>query len=423
MKAYLDRLMRVKESSLPVTLLWCAVIFLLIVPYVTGFVSYQNAHGQFPISIPSAAYALALCVLVAFRAVFKKPILPGSSILLLLVLVCRVADAVLLTRAPEAMEWDPKSFFGFGVIFSAALLGAYGDRRIVKWAAGLCALSTLVIVCSLNIWEWGYPGYFSTVVGRSAGWLENSNDSSMAICLSMALLLVLRLPNWFNFMVVILATIGIYTTLSRGNILIWALTCAAALFVQSKRSYRTPILLLAAGCVAAYIIVQQFEFQAANESDVLARQLLLRGRGSVDLGNEERLDLLLRGIDGIIQNPVGGYGSGASMGFPFQPHNQILAVWLDNGIFVLIIYLAALARLVFECYRAGVFYMPLCVPLVAEVFFSHNLLETKMYLFVFITGAALAHHDYFQRRRVRVGTKVFRAEKKAAGSLPALAPV
>jgi hypothetical protein len=58
--------------------------------------------------------ALRAC---AFRAVFKKPILRKFDIALL-VLVCRVADAVLLTRAPEAMEWDPKSFFGFGVIFS-----------------------------------------------------------------------------------------------------------------------------------------------------------------------------------------------------------------------------------------------------------------------------------------------------------------
>src|SRR5262249_55024332 len=84
------------------------------------------------------------------------------------------------------------------------------------------------------------------------------------------------------------------------------------------------------------------------------------------------------------------------------PHNQAVAVWLDNGLFGLFLFVAGLICLVRESYRANPFLLAGCVPLVAEVGFSHNLLENKSYLFSWLMFTGLAWHA--RRRKVSVAS-------------------
>jgi O-antigen ligase len=115
----------------------------------------------------------------------------------------------------------------------------------------------------------------------------------------------------------------------------------------------------------------------------------LLGQEAVDINDTERVDLLREGIAGIRAAPISGYGTGASWGSPFLPHNELIAVWLDNGIVGIVLYVSALGLLVTSCFRKEKALLVGCVPLLAAAPFSHNLLENKSYLFCWVILAGL----------------------------------
>jgi len=388
-------------------LLWSIPVFLLVVPYATGFLGYQKAYGSFPIS--PALYATIISACLGLAAAFLKPVFPKSTILLLCLLGIRSLDAVILGRAPDLLDENLGLYFVFDLVYAAALISVTGDSNLLKSCTLLCAAVALGFVCTLNIWEWYSPGYFSNVPGRSAGWLENANDSGIAICLLLALLLALQLPIWVNALIMAGSGLGIYVTLSRGGFVVWLLTCAAALVAQARKGIKLLVCILLFSAVACYVIFQFFDFRTLVDPDQIWRQGLLTGESSVDLSQEDRFEVLLVAINGIMREPLVGYGTGSSHGYPYSPHNQALGVWIDNGILGIVLFLAAVFCLVRECFRAGPFLIVGCVPLILEIPFSQNLLDNKSYLFSWVMLAALAWHAKPAHKRVALNPKELRS--------------
>ena len=142
------------------------------------------------------------------------------------------------------------------------------------------------------------------------------------------------------------------------------------------------------------------------------------GRGAVDINDTSLLDLLVEGLDGISAKPLTGYGSYSSYDMPFKPHNMIVAAWLDSGILGFLLLTLGIFFLTQSVLARDRDLLIACVPLVLLLPFSHNLLDNKSYLMVWVLTCGLVAHKIPARR---VLGKVARSRQVLRPQVPALA--
>ena len=147
-------------------------------------------------------------------------------------------------------------------------------------------------------------------------------------------------------------------------------------------------LVAASGLVIYYFIVSND--YSATTADVRVRSDLFSGHTEeLDINDSSRVDLFWMGVEGIKSAPLTGYGTFSSAGFLFRPHNQFLAVWLDNGLIGILLFLSALALLGWECYCArNLLLWVAYIGLLSTTPFSQNLLEDYSFLPEWVACAA-----------------------------------
>ena len=71
------------------------------------------------------------------------------------------------------------------------------------------------------------------------------------------------------------------------------------------------------------------------------------------LKSAERGKDLEDGWEAVWRSPMWGYGPGATTGEVWQPHNQVVAIWLDIGILGLVLYAVQLLVPLGLCFANG----------------------------------------------------------------------
>jgi O-Antigen ligase len=368
---------------------------LLVVPYSTGAIWYGFKEGFFPIQPRN--YLVGIVGLLSILAFAKRPRISLSVVVLLALIILRIGDTFFLHRVSSLDQSEVLSTLGAALAYALGIVFLCGDPIALRQSALWCGILTIVFCCGINAWEWQNPGYFSTDEGRSAGMLGNANASAGASVAMLGLVLSMTPPLWLAAAAICSAGIGVFFTLSRGGAIVWLLVTVAYLMIVAKGRLRRVLGFAFWVALLVFLMLRVIDFEnplssgRANAStrDVSNRERELFGLESIDANDTSRVDLLLDGLEGVRQQPVLGYGTGASWGFPYRPHNEFIAVWLDNGIVGMVLFSLGLCLLVGNSILKNKVLIIGCIPLIAEIPFSQNLLDDKSYLFAWIAIAAM----------------------------------
>src|SRR4051812_18679590 len=324
-----------KQSKLFLVLV-IGTCVLLVVPFASGMTNYWTRE-QITLLASSNIFAVA-GILAGAIAIMSPPRLSLSLWLLLLLMAVRTVDSFARGHGDE--ELDPV-FSSVGALLFCGVLSVMGGN-FYAFRLGAITAATIVLIfnAAMNYWEWSNPGYFSTVEGRSAGLLGNANVAAYSIALMLGAILAMGVPRAFAYALISIAAIGIFFTLSRGGAVSWILVVGVyilATFEARARSLAIGFTLLVASALLIFYLIASTGLSVTS-ADVRSRFDLLSGQiDSLDINDSSRVDLFWESVDGIKKAPLSGYGTFGG-GSIFRPHNELLAVWLDNGIIGIVLF-------------------------------------------------------------------------------------
>ena len=280
----------------------------------------------------------------------------------------------------------------FGVVLVGAAAGALVRgrwRSVVVAAFGLVLLSVLV--------DGLVPGTFSKQLARAAGLAGNANEGGFRLVLLAAAGIRYHRLHRADLLVVAACGLGVFLTLSRGALLlfaVWVVMYGFSLALgarqpgfwrpEPRRRHRSAVvtavglLALAAtlGVGGSLILSElpQFDtYQGQQRLSMLASlDSFLQGSGGT------RSRLVAEGMARIDRRPLLGYGPGFSASLKPGPHNQYLKIWLDQGFPGVLLFLTVLLSAVGVFWARRSFAGLILVSLLAmKAFFAHNMLDDR----------------------------------------------
>ncbi len=268
----------------------------------------------------------------------------------------------------------------FGGLTTAVLLVRLGWRWVM--------ILILLVLLSSTFVDLAFPGTFSSAIGRAGGFEENPNLAAIAIVLMLALSVRYDRIHLLDLALILAAFTGVFTTLSRGGMIQLLVFILNYLWLtgQGRRVRQLLILPGAALTMAlfAVLIVSSLTsssqmFDAENAQRRLSTFTF--ENDAVYSSDEVRLDLMPKYLALIDEAVLVGHGAGYFRAMPLGPHNSYLAVWVDNGLVGLVLYVWLLLALLTLCW-ARRFWPGLVFVQVAIVsgFFSHNTLHTAAFV-------------------------------------------
>ncbi|MDG2122743.1 MAG: O-antigen ligase family protein [Verrucomicrobiales bacterium] len=364
--------------------LFVVLSVLLFVPYTTGAMHWFFEQGYVPIQ--PVFYMLGLGGLVVATGTIKRPEFSATALLVLGVVGARAGDVVFLQRF--AYPWAPKTmmFFLTSVVFmvvvSAVIAGMM--RRVSKLPMLAVAVATVVVCAGVNLYEFAGFGDYSSVKGRAAGFLGDSNDSAIAITLMLGVFLSCSRSFWWGALMVGISGAGVLVTLSRSGMLVYVLMLVVWALLNLRQNFGRLAIIAAVGVPLASLGVGAMMAFSAKSAGVLGdenvegRLAALFGGDIEKMASNERSRDLKEGLVGITKAPIAGLGTGAGTAL-YMPHNQLVAVWIDLGLVGVLLYGGLLVVLGWQCLACGFKGVLVLIPVVGYVPFSQTLLEIPTY--------------------------------------------
>jgi O-antigen ligase len=423
---------------------------LLMSAFFAAFVSYLDHHLEARGALPFKNVSMFLWALAAMTAgtVLRAAASPRERARLITlyrmhvgvlaplgaVVLCSFASAFLptanLDEGPRYVLYP--AYNAAIVVLSMLLPFPEHHRKRIRWylaiAFALAAASVFVDVIR--------PGTFSILPDRAAGFARNPNGGSfllIALCCSM---IVFDRVRGVDLVVLGVTALGVIATLSRGGAVLLALVvCCYVPCVVRDAARRgvgvvvirlAALLLLVGGTYAATSrLIDQRMFAGTG-----SRVGMLLGTQQVVGPRESRIGLLAESWELVREAPLLGYGSGFTFAMPQGPHNIYLSRWLDNGLAGVVSYTWLLAACCLTFWRrrhaAGLVFMAVVV---IEGFFSHNLLDERVFLLLIGVLLTLSAYGATERavapqsaRRIRPALGLFERAGDAARSAPVALP-
>jgi O-antigen ligase len=336
-----------------------------------------------------AAFTLLECLLsrqtaAAVWALYTHHI--GVLTALLALIVCAVAFAML----PDAYWNDGPMYLLYPAYDSLVLLlsmllplRAHHRRHFRTYL--LCAL--LVLLSSI-LFDAAYPGTFSIVPDRAAGFALNPNTAAFVLVLLCACIIDLHQFRSRDTAVLTLTAIGVFITLSRAGGILLACTFGCYVYRMMRVSVHSSGTVFVRGLqlAAPFIVLYATAAALVERADIFAlsfqpRLAMLRGMDDIVTADDDRVHALSEALRALSRSPVVGYGTGYSYSMSATPHNIYLQQWINNGLPGLAAYLLLLlvsARLFWRRRSArGLLFIGLVT---LNGFFSHNILEERAVL-------------------------------------------
>jgi hypothetical protein len=355
---------------IPSALLLIALEFTSLVPFLSegGRTARTIEHSRYPVYF--AAYGIcALIVALDPRSAgrfLKKPLVLWTYAALLLF---SWAMLVRTFNAPAGIE-DYLFFREFGlrlntIGFLLCCTMIFDDPdalRLTKWGV---AVATLVGVL-LNIYDFMFPGIFSTYDGRAAGLYLNPNGSGMALVFGCLIGLSAIRRRWWQEVFVLVSSVGVLVTFSRESILALGIV-VLGWSLAGRLSLRR---LIIAGGVGVALFVA-FDMGNSSLSEKLASSDWSR-LTSEDASARQRAELAKRTLGAFEEAPLLGQGFGTTVFWnDYGSHDFYLSLLADHGIIGILLIPAlmlSIGRRSWDFYVFAAVFLTYCL-------FSHNVLD------------------------------------------------
>lgn len=396
--------------------LWIPVVvfvnLMLFLPYTTGAMQWAYAQGYVPFQ--PMVFMLSFGVLAIVLSLINRPEFTTVALLVLGVAAARAIDASFLKRFLYPEPHKTQVFFLISVVFmivvSAFTVGLM--RRGTKAPVVAVSVGTVLVCSFVNLYEFLGFAVYSAVEGRAAGFLEDANNSAIAITLMLGVFLSVNRGFWVNALMVGISAMGVFVTLSRSGILVYMAMLAVWGIINLRSNFRRMALIAAVGIPLASMgagAMVAFSAKSAGvrgDANVEGRLAALFGGDLEKMASSERTQDLVDGLAGIAKAPVAGLGTGAGTAL-YMPHNQLLSVWIDIGLVGVLFYGGLLVVLAWKCLASGFRGVFCLIPIIGFVPFSQTLIETAAYWFaalvlISMTSQHAWSFSIFGRRSERV---------------------
>ena len=249
-----------------------------------------------------------------------------------------VAILWFIPSSQSEVAWQEVRWRVLTVLELVAFLTILSHADTNKWVRILLVPAVLLGV-ALNMYDLFFPLSFSPIIGRSAGFYMNPNESAFALVGGMVFAVTV-LPAWFRGTFILLVGIGVSATFSRGGIISW---CMVAVGFLLARKIRAQDLLL--GVCFGSLLVGALFFLRGEEllrtldnagvmnTKVEERLLwLIDPSGAEDQSSWAHVYVMKRLWEKWAEHPFLGSGTGSAFSaFEIPPHNQYLVFMVDHG--------------------------------------------------------------------------------------------
>jgi O-antigen ligase len=257
-------------------------------------------------------------------------------------------------------------------------------RNDASWRIG--SLCTLLMLAATIVWDSRYPGTFSNLETRAAGFGVNPNAASTFVILAL-----MGCLNWKDDRITVpqlvamaIAGGAVFLTLSRAGLLTYVAVCGFY-FVRTlkTRGARTGLILLTMGLPAALALAAASDRLRDSipmlEYTTSRLEAFTGDMSAMDHGSDSRVELLLGYLEMAIERPWLGWGNNVLLpGMDVYAHNIYIWRWVQQGcisLFAVMLLLKTTFTLgvtlnSIECKLFAVF-------LFIQGWFSHNLFEDR----------------------------------------------
>ena len=229
-------------------------------------------------------------------------------------------------------------------VLSSMQLVAYvvvlADPR-VRHAARVAIIVSTFGAIGLNLWELTHPMTFSMSLGRSAGFYVNPNIAGAALITGMLLGLP-AIPAKLRELYMLVVGVGVFTTLSRGAMLCWAVVTVSLLLSSAIRGKRLIVLAIAGvaltlSVAGALLASGQLGYIGGGAERFVRRRLSIGSADGLNADNSAsaRSHLAMRAFDMFGERPFVGHGTGATIIWnePESTHNIYARQLAEYGLF------------------------------------------------------------------------------------------
>ena len=385
--------------SVPLTL----AEWVLLVSAVAMFVIYNCGIltvGILPVKPRDGTVLLLGATLLPLFFCRQRHSLPALAVLL--IPLWRAFDALFLMRF-EMKEGDGGHLTGVfqmavpGIVAGVAVL-VYGTR-VGKLFAIASSVGLIAVCVASDLYEWMGFAKFTNVPGRMAGFLEHPNTAPTYSIICLTVLYTVNKRFWWNMFMSFLVAIPAVLSISRSCMMIYFAT--VALYVMFNFRSHIKGLLIMAAMIPPVFLAWVGAVEASASHGRIRHDESTEGRFEAiykfnfdGLKSPERAKDLQDGWDGVWASPTWGHGPGGSRGERWQPHNQLVALWLDLGLLGLVTYIVQLVWPLIMSTMRGFRGIYCLLPAFLNIPCQHWLVEMAPYLF----GLAVAYCEIFVHR-------------------------
>jgi O-antigen ligase len=370
----------------------------LLVPAMTKALVWAGEAGMLPVK--PRDYTLLTLAGAGLMVMLNRPSFCPPAFLMLLVPLARVLDVAFLQRFSVTDLGDHSVVVmtlisNFLVTFTAVLLLSVESwRRVALWVAVVTALVSAGCV----YYEWLGFRSFTRIPGRMSGFPTDPNDPPIIISLMLAIVFSLNPRFWRNVTLVALVAPAIALTLSRSGMAVFSCLLLCYFAANLRRHFMGMLLITAISIPLAISGVAVLSQTSTKQGVMTDKNTTDRLKAIFELDFErikspERGKDLQDGWEAVGKKPVFGHGSGAGTSL-WKPHNQVVALWIDIGVFGVLYFVLGLLMLTFRSFMLKLSGFYCLVPLWLFVPCSQILVESPHYWFT----AAVCCNLVFTRR-------------------------
>lgn len=347
------------------------------------------------INFPSyLIYVFFFGLIVLYYLITKKKYYLNKGLLLWIALYLILNTIYYMADgAPGGKEFKfyvPSIVWFFTFIAMSLLYQLDNNELIITRRSIVVALMIGVLFL---LYDFTHPGFFVAdfsdhyVSGRAAATYGNSNIVGAVFILGLILTIDI-IPNKLKFPYIVIVFIGILTTISRSNIMIY-FVILVIMAIQKKISRVSAIWLLS--IIVSLILwlaifgldILQKDFNVNVPSDVTDRlEFFTDFKHYNNSHNEERENVLMAALSMFADKPILGNGLGSTRMWHYRvgPHNTFALTWADFGLIGVLIIPSFLFFTTYEIIRnsrkeyrdIGILFI---IYFTFSSLFSHNMLE------------------------------------------------